>query len=136
MKVLDIITDAFLEICVYGHGEPVSGPDSAYALRKANRLLNSWNADEFYIYSKNFPTFAIPTNKVPNADKSVSFTIGPTGNAPAPDMVMPAGSNSRPLSIESANIILTNTQPYVKSPLNIRDDDWWHGQRVPGTSTQ
>lgn len=117
------------EIGVYAQGETISGPDSAYALRKLQRMLDAWNADELSIYNKTFVTYTIPTGRTPNSDKSVNFTIGPS----AADF---ATTGTRPVAIESANIILTGTSPYVKSPLEIRDDGWWHSQRVPGVSSQ
>lgn len=133
VTVLQLITDALNEIGVVAAAESPQPSDAQFALRKLQRLLDAWNANERYIYSLTFPTFAIPTGRTPNADKSVSFTIGPSTVTPAVDFVV---IGARPVRIESANLIFTNTQPYVKSPINIRDDDWWHGQRIPGITSQ
>lgn len=41
----------------------------------------------------------------------------------------------RPDGIVNANIILNNVSPIVKSPLRIRDADWWMANSVPQTPT-
>lgn len=46
-----------------------------------------------------------------------------------------ATATQRPVKIIDGNIILNNVFPNVKSPLNIRDDDWWANERVPGVVT-
>ena len=133
-KWLDIISDAFAEIGVYAQGEAISANDASYAQRKLNRLLDAWDANEFYIFSKTFQTYSIPTGQTLNPDGSVSFTIGLAANSPT--FNVPSGSAGRPVRIASANIILTTVSPFVKSPLEIRGREWWHSQRVPGVSTQ
>ena len=131
---LDIIRDAFIEIGVIAAGEPLEQTHAAYGGRKLNRLVDGWNADEMYIFAKVFATYAIPTNAAPNADASVSFTIGPATNLPAPVFAVPQGT--RPVRIAAANIILNTVTPPVKSRLEIRDRAWWSSQRVPGITSQ
>lgn len=50
-----------------------------------------------------------------------------TGNTPP---TYPTVS-TRPVKVESANIVLNNLNPIVKVPLHIRDADWWAANSVP-----
>ncbi len=41
----------------------------------------------------------------------------------------------RPVKIEACNILLNNVSPYVKSPVNVRNDQFWQNQPVPGVTS-
>ena len=72
MTALDIITDALMEINVVGQGEQAANGDAQFALRKLNRLLDSWAARSVYIYNVNFSVFQLVPGLSPH-------TIGPKG---------------------------------------------------------
>lgn len=117
--VRQIVVDAMLEIGAIAAGEALSADDGAYALSKFNRLIDNWNAERAAVYNVSFATYTLTPSLSPH-------TIGPTGTFVV---------DQRPVSVEGANIILNNVSPTVKSPLHLRDDQWWLNQRVPGIST-
>jgi hypothetical protein len=109
-----LITNALLELGAYAQGETPSAEDMAYGLSKLNRLLDQWNARRLYVYSIGFNTYNLTANVQ-------IYLIGPTGAF----VVV-----QRPVEIIAANIVLTNTSPTTRTPMNIRDDAWWANQRV------
>lgn len=118
--VLDIITDSLSEIGSYAQGEVPSAADAQFALRKLNRMLDAWNARRLMIYTTTFAQYTLVPGLIPH-------TIGPSGATYT--------VSQRPVRIEAANIILNNVVPYVKSPLNIRNDQFWENQPVPTITT-
>jgi len=48
--VRDLLTDAFVEAGILAANESLSAEDSAFALRKLNRLLERWSNDGFVVY--------------------------------------------------------------------------------------
>ena len=114
-----VIVAALQEIEALSPGEQPSIEDSAWVLQKLQRLIDEYNAREPMVYSVNFQVFTLPIDTQP-------ITIGPGA---AFDI------NQRPVSIESASLILNNGTPGsndVEVPLNIRDADWWAGQAIKG----
>ncbi len=122
MTGLELCTDAATELGVYAGGEPLSASDAQLLLRFLRRLFNGWNADRRAVYATSFLTFTIP----PPIDPAIPITIGPTG-----DWV----TDSRPVSIDGANLVLTTSTPSVQLPIHIRDHQWWLGQSVPTLTT-
>ncbi len=119
-KIIDILTDAAMEIGVEETGSPLSSDDAKWILRKLNRLLESWNTRRINAYNINFTTYTLTPNKNPH-------TIGPT----LADFTVA----QRPVVIEAANIIYNSVTPSVKIPLNLRNDEWWATQRVPALTS-
>jgi hypothetical protein len=118
--VLDIITDALLEIEAYGPADlPPSASDAALGLRLLNRELDAWAALKRYVYSVGFTAYTLTPNHQPHL-------IGP--GLVAPDFA----ATQRPVRIEGADLILPTG---VDLPLNLRDDDWWLNQRVKSIAT-
>lgn len=113
-RVSDLIKNALLELGAYSQGEVVSADDADFCGGKLNRVLDGWNARESFVYNVNFVQYLLTANLSPH-------TIGPGGNFVVAQ---------RPVKIVNANIVLTNSVPNVFTPLNIRDDDWWSGNRV------
>ncbi len=118
----DLLTQAAQEIGATGQGETLSAPDAVALLNLANELLDSWNADRLAVYANVFTVYTLVPALQPH-------TIGPTG---ATYTVA-----QRPVSIDGANIVI-NTDPNntVRTPLNLRDDDWWLGQAVRQVTSQ
>jgi hypothetical protein len=120
---LNIITDAMKEINILAEGETPSDADAAFALRKLNRILDTFNARPGLLYNVNFDNYTLTPNHQPHL-------IGP--GLSSPDFA----ASIRPVSVKAANLILNNVSPSVNLPLNVRDDQWWANQRVQGlTST-
>lgn len=120
MTVLDLIQEALAEIGAYAQGETPSAADAQFALSKLNRMIDAWMAQRLFVYNLDFTQFTLVPSLTPH-------TIGPVG---ATFTVA-----KRPVRIEAANIVLTNVSPSVLSPLNIRNDQWWQANRVPGVTT-
>jgi len=106
-----------IEIGVLDPLEPLSGQDEAYCLPKFNAMLDAWNADRRYIYAVTFTQ----QNLVPNLQP---HTIGPGQGATF-------AVAQRPVKIVECNIILNTvaTNP-VRSPVKVRDYDWWANKRA------
>lgn len=120
VPLLQIAKDAMLELARIQVNQTPGPAQQEFLLNLANRILNDWNAERAAVYADQFLTFTIPVG--PD-----SFTIGPTG-----DFVV----GQRPETIDGANIILTNATPHVRSPLAIRDSQWWLGETVPTITSQ
>jgi hypothetical protein len=118
-SMLDLITNALIEIGAYSMGEPVDASEATFCMSKFNRMLDSWNTQKLYAYNRMFASIPLIPNHQPH-------TIGPGANFDTPQ---------RPVTIENANIVLNTVNPPVRSSLNIRDDDWWANQRVQGIAT-
>jgi len=119
-KVLDVISNALIEISALAQGETAPAGDSSFALSKLNRMLDQWNARELYVYTVRFDEYTLTPNLQPHTIGSSSATFTVT---------------QRPIEIRSANIILNDVTPTVNTPLNIRDADWWSSLTVPDLST-
>jgi hypothetical protein len=87
-----------------------------------NQLVDYWAARACYAWTTTFTTWTLSPGHQPHL-------IGP--NLVTPDFAV----NTRPVSIRSANLILTDTNPPVDQPINIRDSAWWAAQRVKGIQT-
>jgi hypothetical protein len=82
-----------------------------------NQQIDYWAARACYAWTTTFTTWTLTPGHQPH-------TIGP--GPPTADFTVLL----RPVSIRSANLILTNTNPPVDQPINIRDNAWWAAQRV------
>lgn len=121
--VLDLITESLEEIGAYGQGEVPEAEDAAFALSKLQRMIDAWNAQEIKVYNTIFQQYVI----VPGLQPA---TIGATGSGATYET--PIG---RPVRIVAGNVLLNNVVPYVKSPLNIRKEQFWENQPVPNVSS-
>lgn len=124
-SVLDIITDAFIEIGACPPGEQPSAEEAQWGFRKFNDLCDLWQAKQAYVFSYAFNVYPIVANKNPQ-------TIGPSGLAD-----ISTDGQPRPVRIESAALLLNiSGEPGpVDLPLNIRDRQWWAAQQVKSIST-
>ena len=126
--VLDLITDAFIEIGAVPPGEEPGNDEAAWAFRKLNYLIDVWQAKQFYVYSYAFNVYTLPANTNPVA-------IGPSATA-----VFSTNGQPRPVRIEAAMLLLQNVVSLsdpglVDLPINIRDRQWWAAQQVKNIQT-
>jgi hypothetical protein len=113
----DIITEAFLEIRVARAGDVLSSDLFARGLRVANSIIDQWNAERLRVYADMFVTNTL----TPSLQ---THTIGPSGTWT---------QTSRPVSIEGASVLLGGTDN-PKTPIVIRDAQWWNDQTVPSVT--
>lgn len=107
---LTIVTDALRELRVLNASDPASGEDADFALSKAKRLLDNWNAERRAVYANVFSSFTLTPSLSPHL-------IGPTGTWVVAQ---------RPVSIEGASLVLTN----IGQPITRREASWWRDQAL------
>lgn len=124
-KVIDLITDAFIEIGAVAPGEYPSPEEQQWGLRKLNRLIDEWQARQAYVYSYAFDVYTLVAGLSPH-------TIGPSAVA-----TFKTNGQPRPVRLESAALLLNNdtTTGVVDLPMNIRDRQWWAANQVKGIQT-
>ncbi len=101
-------------------GRTPSTEQYADAIAILNRMIGSWNVDRLKIYSLNISAYNLTAGKK-------SYQIGPG----ATDF-----NTMRPVTIESANIIVNTTTPVVRFPCELLSDAQWAAiqvQDIPGT---
>ncbi len=114
-----ICTDAMTEIGAIASGETPEAADIFTVLGKGRRLLNNWNADRRAVYATAFSQFTLVANLSPH-------TIGPTGTFTV---------TQRPVSLDGCNLILNTSPTPINTMINVRDNQWWLGQTIPGIQT-
>ena len=124
--LLDCITDALIEIGIIGPGDAVDPDTGQWAFRKANYLIDTWQALERYVYSYAYTLYTLVPALSPH-------TIGPANLIPAP--TFSTGDQPRPVRLESCALILNPSGTLVDIPMNIRDHDWWAAQQVKEIQT-
>jgi hypothetical protein len=115
------LTAALVEIKVARVGDVVNPNVMDYALTVFNELLDALNLDERAIYSHSLATVG---NLTPALQP---HTIGVAANAPTFTVTI-----ARPSSIIAANLVLANS---IRSPITIRDDEWWMNLRAPAITS-
>lgn len=121
MTTADICTHAMQEIGELGANESLDAADAQVVLNKLHRLLNNWNAERAAVYAAAFATYTLVPSLQPH-------TIGPDSATWAATL--------RPVSIDSASLILSGSSPSNYTPIAIHNAQWWGAQTVPGlTST-
>lgn len=100
----DLATDALLDLGVLGPGEVPDAGQSALALRRANRLLNKWRAENLLLPNIVRVTATLTASQA-------SFTVGASGNINIP----------RPglQQIESIGYVDTNVTPNLEISLGL-----------------
>jgi hypothetical protein len=123
--VLDLITDALIEIGAHPPGEEVSGEEAQWAFRKFNYLCDTWAALRGKVFSSQFNVYTLIAGLSPHL-------IGPSGLANFSTSPQP-----RPVRIESAALLLNNAGANgpVDQQINIRDAAWWAAQQVKSIQT-
>lgn len=116
-----IVTNALSKIGAIGVGETPSSADMQAGLLELRLILNDWNAEHWAVYADAFATYTLVPDLSPH-------TIGPTGATWT--------ASQRPVSLTSAQLILTNQSPSNYTQIEVRDAQWWALQPTPGlTST-
>jgi hypothetical protein len=110
--VLDILTDALIEVGMLAPGEMPDGETAQWAFRKINLLLDTWAARKNFVYANTFLTYTLVPNLSPHL-------IGPD------PVTATFTATQRPVKIVRATIILNNVTPNVEVPLTLRDEQWW-----------
>ncbi len=111
-----LVIDALQEIKVVSATESVSSEDLAFGIRRLNRILDAWNADDQTVYADTIRSFTLVPDLVPH-------TIGPTGATWTMDQ--------RPQSVLSASLIVDTTHYAI----NVRQAHWWMALTYPGLGT-
>lgn len=115
-----IVTDSMIEIGVLDPDESPTSTQANLGLQKLIRLFNLWNGQRRAVYATAFLEFTLTPNLSPH-------TIGPSGAT--------FSATIRPVSIDGANLILTDVDPVIDQPINIRDNQWWLTQTIKGLET-
>lgn len=110
VAIQTLLEEALQEIGVLGAEETGDPADVSFALRKLNRLLDDWNAIREAVYGELFTSYTLTPNLQPHTigPNSATFTV-----------------TQRPVDLLGANLILTNVTPNVRTPITLRDSDWW-----------
>jgi hypothetical protein len=115
--ISEICQDAALELGSFSPGDPFAPLLAGTLLYRLNRMLDSWNAEHEAIYAQQFLTYTLTPSLSPH-------TIGPTGAT----WTLASG---RPVSIESASLILAGGTTSAYVPIHLREAQWWADQQVP-----
>lgn len=104
------------EIQVLAQGEVPPAAELSDGLSKLNRLFDRWSARKVMAFNVDFSVFTLTANLSPHL-------IGPTGS---PTFVVA----QRPVTVESAALLIQSGPSIIDVPMNIRDDAWWANNRV------
>lgn len=118
-----ILKPVLQEINRLGPGENPSAEDSDFILRKANRILDQWNAREVYVWNKQITTGTLTPNLTPHL-------IGPQGSA---NFIV----TERPVRIEEggAGLVVNTSTPNVRIPLKLWDHERYALETVKTIAT-
>src|SRR5215472_17431665 len=121
MQCKDLLYISFREAGILKRPQAANSPaELADGLIFLNQQINYWAARHCYSWTTTFLS-------------GLSLTPGHQPHLVGPGLVSPdfgITGNNRPTSIESCNLVLTNTVPNVDVPIRIRDNAWWAAQRV------
>jgi hypothetical protein len=123
-ETIDVIRMAMQELGSLDPQEVPTASEGQTGLAKVNRLLDSWNAVERFIYGHQFFVGIITPNLQPHL-------IGPSGTA---NFVM----NQRPVKIEGANILLNYPGPQTtRVRVEVHQDKgiWYENQLAPSIAS-
>lgn len=135
MTFNDLATDAYIKNGILAPGETLDPNLSEYAMREANRMLDQWNIQSLFIWTKPTYVFTLtsrPISTVLSADQ-FWYTIGPAGSLPDgsnPDFIAP-----RPTRLKRAVLIITSSNPPSRVQLDIWDELQWSDQTVQNLGT-
>ena len=110
ITIRQIAQDAALEIGAAQRGDPPPAEITEFLVFRLNCLLDEWNAVHEAMFAQQFLTFTLTPNLAPH-------TIGPTGAT----WTVPV----RPVSIESAQLIIDTSNPSAYTPIRLRTAQWW-----------
>lgn len=120
VAVSQLLMDALLEIRMGRAGDSLEPALLIWALGKLNRMFDKWNADPAAKFDMGFNAYT------PIALQQL-YTLGPSAANWA--------ATHRPDRIKGANLILAGASPAVRTPITVRDDDWWLANAVQGLTS-
>jgi len=115
MTVRDLVTEAAQELGIVAAGETLAAADAELFVQRLIWLFDSWNAERAGVYADRLTTHTLTPSLQPH-------TIGPSGTFTV---------SQRPVSIDGANLVLTNVTPNVYVPIAIRDIEWFRELPAP-----
>ncbi len=117
MTILDLVTDALRELMVLDAEGVADGADSEFVLGRIESIFDRWNLmginsvfDAFLVFTGS----AIAPHSI--GPSTAAFTIG-----------------VRPEYIYAANLRSSASALATRTPIHIRDEDWWIKNSTPGT---
>lgn len=105
--LLDLITDSISYIGQAGIGQSIAPEQAQQALRKANRMLQTWSIQKLVEYVVTVRTFLLSTGVQ-------DYTVGPTGAT---------FTGTRPVFVESGLALIPGTS--MQNPMNMLDKTQW-----------
>lgn len=114
----EIAQQSFIKNGILAPGESLPAELAQLALTDGNLLIEEFNIRDLMIWTTNINQYPLTARILP----TYWYTIGPTGA----DFTAP-----RPLTISRANIVLTNSNPPSRFPLEIVNDMQWSDVTVP-----
>lgn len=111
-STLTIIRSALQRLGVIGAGQAASGEDTELALEVFNEIIGRFNTRRRKAYFMRFKSFTISTART-------SYTIGHEDNSPTPNFTLTDAEGDRPVKIERAQIVFTDTTPdyFIEIPV-------------------
>lgn len=123
ITIRDLLRDAAIENGALSQSENLSSGDAQFLLGRLNRMLDGWNAQREALYAEQGVTY-------PLTPGLAVHTIG----TPGATWDLPSG---RPVSIESAMLILPSSTPQSYTPIRLGSAQaWYQAQTVPALATQ
>jgi hypothetical protein len=121
-----VATQAYIKNGMLAPGEALDANLAAYALSEANDILDSWNVQLLFISSYDIALYTLTARTLPN----YFYTIGPAGGTLDTDF-----HALQPTRIIRANLMLTQSNPNSRVPLQILDIRQWSDETVPALGT-
>lgn len=121
MTPTQIINAALSALGVIAPGNDPATEDATYALDRLNDLLDAWALERRYVYVMNHNSFTFSASQQ-------SYTIGPASSTP--NFTAP-----RPVWIERANLVLTDSSPDTHIPLEVINTNDYAALAVPALSS-
>lgn len=125
-KPLDIFTDALQLLGIMGAGESAPTAENTEVCRRAfNRIMGQLNTRKRNAYFIRQQSFEF-------ANSQASYSIGTEDNGAD----FGVSSGGRPNKIESANLVMTNSDPVIQTPLRIINFDQYDQIQIPALSSE
>lgn len=113
--VLDLLSDAHIEIGAQDPTEALDNSKASYALRVLNRMIQKWNIDDLMVYSLDRNVFNLTAGKQ-------TYTLGTGGDF----------NMARPVRVSMVSVLLATG---VEIPIHSFSDEEWRGIAVKSTSS-
>lgn len=94
--VIDLLTEAYLDLGVIAEGEPLSAAMANTGLSKLNSMFDSWNLEKLTVYGSTATAFPLVSGQT-------SYTMGWGGNFNVARPIKIVGAYIRDVSVPAAN---------------------------------